>query len=131
MVDLKYEIILMLGLTLLVLCMIVVFIFLKYFNDKKKVLIKLNIKDTYGLMNNKKMGSFKILDLWELKISGQENFNRVEVFLEHKGVFYEYSAMWNIDIEPNRKKSPIVNSNLRQSEYLSILQWEESKHLGV
>ena len=60
----------------------------------------------------------------------------MEVFIEHKGKFYEYEAIWNSEIFEKNKKtgfndSPIVISTVRQSVYVSLNEWEETKSLGV
>lgn len=80
--------------------------------------------------------NFEILDWWEVRILGKESFKKVEVFIVENGKYYEYQAIWNSEVFEKNKAtgfndSPIVNSSVRQSEYVSLSEWEETKSLGV
>lgn len=80
--------------------------------------------------------NFEILDWWEINVLGRDTFKKVEVFISENGKYYEYQAIWNSEVFEKNKltgfsDSPIVTSSVKQSEYVSLSEWEETKSLGV
>lgn len=112
------------------------------FNQKELRIIKKLIKKDILNQNSQNqedsiyLKNFKMLDLWEVHIIGRESFRKMEVFIEQNGKFYEYEAIWNSEIFERNKQTgfidnPIVKSVIRESTYISLSQWEETKSLGV
>ena len=134
------------GISIIIISIITLFLLLRNFNSlftqKELRLIKKIIKK--DIVNSKLKQNddyivfkkFEILDLWQINVIGKDTIKKVEVFIRQNGKFYEYEAVWNSDIfEKNKLRgfsdSPIIMSVIRQSYCLSLLEWEETKTLGV